>query len=175
MVQRCALAAIARGRGDGPGRRAPGRFRALLGADPDVASRLDAAALDACFDLEHHLRHAPAILERALGGATPMSMSDLDDACCARSSRHTLDDDAVDARSAAARCERYDGKVRDCYIDRERGERIIVVTDRLSAFDVVRRHDPVQGAGAEPARAVLVRGDHAPRAEPHARACPIRT
>ena len=32
---------------------------------------------------------------------------------------------------------RYDGKVRDCYIDRARGERIIVVTDRLSAFDMV--------------------------------------
>ena len=47
----------------------PGRFRALLGADPEVAGRLDTAALDACFDLEHHLRHTPAILERALGGS----------------------------------------------------------------------------------------------------------
>jgi hypothetical protein len=26
--------------------------------------------LEACFDLEHHLRHAPAILERALGGGS---------------------------------------------------------------------------------------------------------
>jgi len=43
------------------------RTDALLGADPEVASRLDAAALDACFDLEHHLRHAAVILERALG------------------------------------------------------------------------------------------------------------
>ena len=42
-------------------------FRALLGADPDVSARLDATALDAAFDLDHHLRHAPAILERALG------------------------------------------------------------------------------------------------------------
>src|SRR6185295_7076036 len=33
--------------------------------------------------------------------------------------------------------ERYDGKVRDCYIDGDKAERIIVVTDRLSAFDVV--------------------------------------
>ena len=36
---------------------------------PDVTARLDAAALDACFDLDHHLRHAPAILDRALGVA----------------------------------------------------------------------------------------------------------
>lgn len=41
--------------------------------------------------------------------------------------------------------ERYDGKVRDCYIDRERGERIIVVTDRLSAFDAVVGTIPSKG------------------------------
>jgi hypothetical protein len=41
----------------------------LLGADPEIAARLPAAALDACFDLEHHLRHVPAILERALAPA----------------------------------------------------------------------------------------------------------
>ncbi|MDQ3365527.1 MAG: phosphoribosylaminoimidazolesuccinocarboxamide synthase [Myxococcota bacterium] len=41
--------------------------------------------------------------------------------------------------------ERYDGKVRDCYIDRERGERIIVVTDRLSAFDAVVGMIPSKG------------------------------
>jgi phosphoribosylaminoimidazole-succinocarboxamide synthase len=41
--------------------------------------------------------------------------------------------------------ERYDGKVRDCYIDRERGERIIVVTDRLSAFDAVVGLIPSKG------------------------------
>jgi len=40
---------------------------------------------------------------------------------------------------------RYDGKVRDCYIDGERGERIIVVTDRLSAFDVVIGTIPFKG------------------------------
>jgi len=43
------------------------------------------------------------------------------------------------------RLERYDGKVRDCYIDRERGERIIVVTDRLSAFDAVVATIPSKG------------------------------
>jgi phosphoribosylaminoimidazole-succinocarboxamide synthase len=40
---------------------------------------------------------------------------------------------------------RYDGKVRDCYIDRERGERVIVVTDRLSAFDAVVGTIPFKG------------------------------
>ena len=40
---------------------------------------------------------------------------------------------------------RYDGKVRDCYIDSERGERIIVVTDRLSAFDSVVGTIPSKG------------------------------
>ncbi len=40
---------------------------------------------------------------------------------------------------------RYDGKVRDCYIDAERGERVIVVTDRLSAFDAVVGTIPFKG------------------------------
>lgn len=39
----------------------------------------------------------------------------------------------------------YHGKVRDCYIDRERGERTIVVTDRLSAFDAVVGTIPFKG------------------------------
>jgi phosphoribosylaminoimidazole-succinocarboxamide synthase len=41
--------------------------------------------------------------------------------------------------------ERYDGKVRDCFIDAARGERIIVVTDRLSAFDAVVGTIPFKG------------------------------
>jgi phosphoribosylaminoimidazole-succinocarboxamide synthase len=40
---------------------------------------------------------------------------------------------------------RYDGKVRDCYIDSGRGERIIIVTDRLSAFDAVVGTIPFKG------------------------------
>jgi adenylosuccinate lyase len=56
IVQRSALAA-AEGKGS---------FRALLGADPEVAARLDAAAIDRAFDLEHHLRHAGAVIDRAL-------------------------------------------------------------------------------------------------------------
>nr|HEX4315475.1 adenylosuccinate lyase [Kofleriaceae bacterium] len=67
MVQRAAMAAIGEAAAVGQVGATPGRFRELLGADADVASRLDAAALDACFDLDHHLRHAPAIMARALG------------------------------------------------------------------------------------------------------------
>jgi len=66
MVQRSALAAISEAAKDGHVGARPGRFRELLGKDPEVSQRLDAKALDACFDLEHHLRHAPEILERAL-------------------------------------------------------------------------------------------------------------
>jgi len=66
MVQRSALAAIAEAAKDGHVGARPGRFRELLGNDPEVTQRLDAKALDACFDLEHHLRHVPEILERAL-------------------------------------------------------------------------------------------------------------
>ena len=40
---------------------------------------------------------------------------------------------------------RYDGKVRDCFIDPARGERIIIVTDRLSAFDAVACKIPFKG------------------------------
>jgi adenylosuccinate lyase len=69
MVQRSALAAIQEAARDGHVGAMPGRFRELLGADPDIASRLDTRALDNCFDLDHHLRFAPTILERALGGA----------------------------------------------------------------------------------------------------------
>ena len=65
FVQRCAHAALREGAATGA-LAPPGRFRALLGADADVARHLSAAELDACFDLEHHLRHVPAILARAL-------------------------------------------------------------------------------------------------------------
>ena len=44
-----------------------GAFRDLLAADPEVSRRIPAAELDAAFDLDHHLRHADAILARALG------------------------------------------------------------------------------------------------------------
>jgi phosphoribosylaminoimidazole-succinocarboxamide synthase len=40
---------------------------------------------------------------------------------------------------------RYDGKVRDCFIDKDNRERVIVVTDRLSAFDAVVGTIPFKG------------------------------
>jgi len=57
MVQRSAMRAF-EGEGD---------FRALLGADSDVSSRLTPSELDGCFDLEHALRYADRIVERAIG------------------------------------------------------------------------------------------------------------
>jgi adenylosuccinate lyase len=56
IVQRSAL----RARDEG------GDFKSLLAADPEVSGRLPAGALDAAFDLEHHLRHADRIIDRAL-------------------------------------------------------------------------------------------------------------
>jgi adenylosuccinate lyase len=56
IVQRSAL----RARDEG------GDFKSLLAADPEVHARLPAGALDAAFDLEHHLRHADRIIDRAL-------------------------------------------------------------------------------------------------------------
>ncbi len=46
---------------------APASFSARLAADPEVARRVPAAALRACFDLDHHLQHVPAIFARTLG------------------------------------------------------------------------------------------------------------
>ena len=56
MVQRSAMKAFA-GEGD---------FRALLGADPEVSQRVSASDLDRCFDLEHALRWAEQLVERAI-------------------------------------------------------------------------------------------------------------
>lgn len=57
---------------------------------------------------------------------------------------HTLDATPY-ATIRGEQLERYDGKVRDCFIDRARKERIIVVTDRLSAFDAVVGTIPFKG------------------------------
>jgi adenylosuccinate lyase len=56
LVQRNAMKAF---QNEGP-------FRTLLGADADVAARLSAAELDECFDLEHSLRFAEQIVDRAI-------------------------------------------------------------------------------------------------------------
>lgn len=67
-----------------------------------------------------------------------------DDATLHAQLAHTLD--ATPFRTIAGQAlERYDGKVRDCFIDRARGERIIIVTDRLSAFDAVVGTIPFKG------------------------------
>src|SRR5688500_15410049 len=50
LVQKAALAAIAEAASMGNIGALPGRFRELLGNDADVTARLDAKALDACFD-----------------------------------------------------------------------------------------------------------------------------
>ncbi len=57
----------------------------------------------------------------------------------------TLDRTEWTSMAGRGPIERYDGKVRDCYIDRGAGERIIVVTDRISAFDVVLGTIPSKG------------------------------
>ncbi len=56
LVQRNAMKAF-QGEGD---------FRELLGKDPDVAQCLSPAELDECFDLEHSLRFAEQIVDRAV-------------------------------------------------------------------------------------------------------------
>jgi adenylosuccinate lyase len=43
-----------------------GAFKDLLAGDPDVAASLKPAELDACFDLNHHLRHVDYIFEKTL-------------------------------------------------------------------------------------------------------------
>src|SRR3990172_3502904 len=40
---------------------------------------------------------------------------------------------------------RYQGKVRDCYVDQDAGQRVIVATDRISAFDRVLGTVPFKG------------------------------
>ncbi len=42
-------------------------FRALLAGDAEVAARLSPQELDACFDLDHHLRNVTVIFERLEG------------------------------------------------------------------------------------------------------------
>ena len=43
-----------------------GEFRAFLKADSDVQARLTPAEIDECFDLEHALRYAEQLVERAI-------------------------------------------------------------------------------------------------------------
>jgi len=63
VVQRSALQAVS-GQGD---------LRDLLAADPEVSALLTRDQIDQCFALEHHLRHAGLILDRALAEAADLS------------------------------------------------------------------------------------------------------
>ena len=49
--------------------RGEGRFLDLLKADADVTALLDAAGLEALFDLRHHLKHVDTIFARVFGEA----------------------------------------------------------------------------------------------------------
>ncbi len=42
-------------------------FRTALKRDPDVTKALSEAEIDACFDLEYHLKHVPTIFRRVFG------------------------------------------------------------------------------------------------------------
>ncbi len=65
IVQRSALAAVTSG--------GASEMKALLLEDKEIRSHLDEAALDRCFDLRHHLRHADLILDRALAEASQVT------------------------------------------------------------------------------------------------------
>src|SRR5689334_23625495 len=88
-------------------------------------------------------RPSPA-LRAAHPGARTGSFAMISDATLRAQLAHTLDRTPWTAL-AGRTLRRYDGKVRDCFIDRERGERVIVVTDRLSAFDAVVGTIPFKG------------------------------
>ncbi|TMQ07704.1 MAG: phosphoribosylaminoimidazolesuccinocarboxamide synthase [Deltaproteobacteria bacterium] len=54
--------------------------------------------------------------------------------------------DATPFRTIGGRAvERYEGKVRDCLIDHARGQRVLIITDRLSAFDAIVGTIPFKG------------------------------
>ncbi len=58
-VQRCAMRTLKEGE----------EFKRLLSTDPEVSRVMTRADLDACFDLEDHLRHVDTLFKRAFGGA----------------------------------------------------------------------------------------------------------
>lgn len=71
-------------------------------------------------------------------------MADLDHLLRAQLAQ-TLDQTSFTRFAGRGEIVRYDGKVRDCYIDPARSERILVITDRLSAFDRVVATIPFKG------------------------------
>ena len=67
---------------------------------------------------------------------------------------------------------KYEGKVRDCYT--KDGRRTIIVTDRMSAFDVVLGTIPFKGQVLNQIAALLVRGDQAIWPRTTSSTCPTR-
>ncbi len=57
--------------------RGEGDFLALLKDDPEVAERLPAAELEACFDLDYHYKHVDTIFTRVFGPAGEPSQGGL--------------------------------------------------------------------------------------------------
>ncbi|MCX7898721.1 MAG: adenylosuccinate lyase [Methylocystis sp.] len=68
LVQRNAMPVWRRAaEGAGGGESLEGAFRALLGADKDVAAKLTPAELDELFDLTYHFKHVDTIFRRVFG------------------------------------------------------------------------------------------------------------
>ena len=149
------------------GRRREG-FRALLAEDPDVAARADAGASSTpAFDLEHHLRHA--------GASSIARLRDEDETphdrrhrCPRAAHASTLDEHRLpDARRASTRARSATATRRDA------ASASIVVTDRLSAFDVVLGTIPFKGQVLNQLAAFWFEATRRPRAQPrHRRARP---
>ena len=57
--------------------REGGDFRAALGADPEIADRLDAPALDSLFDPDRHFRHVDTLFRRVFGEPAAASVDDV--------------------------------------------------------------------------------------------------
>ena len=116
------------------------------------------------FDLEHHLRHAGAIIDRALARGIAM-LDDKIDRRRRRSARSSTRPSAQRtfpswARSTRARCATATSATAGARSSRHRPPQRVRRRPR---------DHPVQGPGAEPDRRVLVRGDRRPRAQPRAR------
>ena len=128
-------------------------FRELLVADPEVAATLDAARLDACFDLKRALANVGAYVRRARphGG---------DAIAASRRGRRTT------MGKPGALPHLYSGKVRELY-EVAYDQLLIVASDRVSVFDVVLPDEiPDKGRVLTGAVAVLVRSDRRHRSQP---------
>jgi adenylosuccinate lyase len=49
--------------------RGEGDFLTLLKADPDVSAKMNAAEIEACFDLGYHFKHVDTVFRRVFGTA----------------------------------------------------------------------------------------------------------